>query len=190
MGRYQVRSLNQDDFETLMRLEDDVFAQEGEKTLGPYYVRLVCDFFNETCFLVTVDGKPAGYILGFPKGQEIYCTTLAVIPEYQGTRVVYYLLRAFARAVVDDYESCWFTVNENNHAARAVHATLGAKNVAVRKDFYGPGEDRIVSRLEREVLQRLGGRYKRLGFIDENKKLEERPSGPRTIESAGLEAAS
>lgn len=172
MAKYDVRELNRDDFETLMRLEDDVFAEESEKVLGPYYVRLCCDFYADTCFLATVDGEAAGYILSFVKGNEVYCTTLAVLPKYHGTRVVHYLLRAFARAVVPFAEGVWFTVKEDNFEARAVHATLGAKHIEVRKDFYGLGEDRIVSRVDREVLTRLRTRYERLGFVEREPQLE------------------
>lgn len=189
MARYDIRELRRDDFETLMALEDEVFGADGEPVLGPYYVRLCCDFFPDTCFLATVDGNPAGYILGFLKGREVYCTTLAVVPEYQGTRVVHYLLRAFCRAIIDRADSIWFTVEEDNAAARAVHATLGAKNVEVRKDFYGPGQDRIVSRLDREVLVRLRKRYERLGFI-ERKRAVERCAQSGGQSAAPLEAAS
>lgn len=166
MSRYEVRNLDENDFDTLMTLEEDVFGADGESVLGPYYVRLCCDFFKETCFVAFVGGEPAGYILGFLKDREVYCTTLAVVPEHQGTRVVHYLLRAFCRAITQRADSVWFTVKEDNEAARAVHATLGAKEVAVRKDFYGPGEDRIVSRIERDVFARLKKRYRRLGFVE------------------------
>jgi len=65
MTQYDIRELQRDDFDTLMALEDEVFGADGEPVLGPYYVRLCCDFFPDTCFLATVDGRPAGDILGF-----------------------------------------------------------------------------------------------------------------------------
>lgn len=189
MSRYEVRNLNKHDFDTLMSLEDDVFGGDGEAVLGPYYVRLCCDFFSETCFIAFVGDEPAGYILGFCNNREVYCTTLAVVPEYHGTRVVHYLLRAFCRAVVQCADSVWFTVKEDNDAARAVHATLGARNVEVRKDFYGPGEDRIVSRIERDVFARLKKRYQRLGFVDDNQPAESGP-GRRDDHREAIEVAS
>src|SRR3989475_13228273 len=87
MGRWEIRPLRSEDFAPLMRLEEDVFGANGEKTLGPYYVRLCCEFFTDTCFIAFVEGEPAGYVLCFLRGREAYCTTLAVAPRVPGTRL-------------------------------------------------------------------------------------------------------
>jgi ribosomal protein S18 acetylase RimI-like enzyme len=165
MANLEVRSLRPDDFDVLMQLERELFGNHGEDVLGPYYVRLCCDFFGSSCFIAHVAGKPAGYILSFIRDREVYCTTLAVLPEHQGTRVVHYLLRGFVRAVIDRCDVCWFTVKEDNVAARALHSTLGAKEVEVREGFYGPGDRRIISRIDREGVARIRKRYERLGFL-------------------------
>jgi ribosomal protein S18 acetylase RimI-like enzyme len=164
MASYRVSNLTSSDFAAIMTLEDRLFGGEG--TLGAYYVRLCCDFFGATCFLVRAGDEPIGYLLSFVRDGEAYCTTLAILPEYQGSRAVHLLIRAFVRAIIGTCDACWFTVKEDNTAARALHAALGAREVEVRADFYGPGDARIVSRIDRDGFERLRAKYERLGFVE------------------------
>jgi ribosomal protein S18 acetylase RimI-like enzyme len=166
MARREIRPIRQDDFAELMKIEEEVFGAAGEGTLGAYYVRLCCEFFGESCFAALEDGRIVGYVLCFLKGREAYCTTLAVAPGRQGSRVAVQLLRALTGALLDRVDSVWFTVKEDNLQARSLHAALGATELGVREDFYGPGDRRLVSRIDRSGFERLRGRMEKLGLVD------------------------
>ncbi|HZU83926.1 MAG TPA: GNAT family N-acetyltransferase [Polyangiaceae bacterium] len=165
MADYEVRALEPCDFDTLMALEQSLFGDKGEKTLGPFYVRLCCDFFKDTCFIAFADGEPAGYMLSFVRGREAYCSTLAISPAHQRTRLVYRFVQVFVAAVASRVDSVWFTVHESNADARALHATLGARETGRREMYYGPGEPRILSRIDRAAFDRLCARMRRVGLL-------------------------
>lgn len=165
MRAYHARPLERDDFDALMRLEEEVFAADGEAVLGAYYVRLCCEFFRDTCLVAVDRGEPVGYVLCFVREREAYCTTLAILPSHQGSRVAYGLIGALAKVLLPRVDSCWFTVRAENRAARSLHAGLGAREIEVRRGFYGPGDDRIVSRIDRATLARASRRWSRLAAV-------------------------
>lgn len=176
MSEYDIHALTPADFDAIMELEEGLFHSKGDKTLGAFYVRLCCDFYGDTSFIARHDGKPIGYILSFVRDREAYCSTLAIVPEYQRTRAVHYLIQAFIRAIAYRVDVLWFTVDEANRDARALHATLGAREVEVKETYFGPDEPRIISRIERQAFEKLRARMERLGLLERPHASEARAS--------------
>ncbi len=165
MSRITIRSLESDDFATLAMLETQVFGALGEAVLCPHYLRLCTELFRDSCFIAFDGERAVGYLLSFVRDREVHCTTLAVIPEYQRGRATVQLIGAFVRHVIDRVDACWFTVKEDNAPARALHRMLGATDVGRRVDFYGPGDERIVAKIDRAAFERMRAKYERLGFV-------------------------
>lgn len=165
MNHYTIRTLVTEDFAALATLEKDVFGAMGEEVLCPHYLRLCTEIFAQSCFIALDGDRPVGYLLSFTRDREVHCTTLAVIPEFQRTRVTIQLIGAFVRHIIDRVDTCWFTVKEDNAPARALHRMLGATEVGRRRDFYGPGDERLVSKIDRDAFERMRGKYERLGFV-------------------------
>lgn len=163
---YEITALTPRDFGALTHLEEKLFGSKGEKTLGAFYLRLCCDFYGDTSFVARADGEPVGYILTFVRDREAYCSTLAIVPEFQRTRVVHYLIQASIRSIAYRVDTLWFTVSPENADARALHATLGARELETHLDYFGQGESRIVSRIERPAFEKLRARMERLGLLE------------------------
>jgi ribosomal protein S18 acetylase RimI-like enzyme len=192
MAHLEVRALTPNDFTTLQAMERDIFGAVGEDTLCAHYLRLCTDFFSHTCFLVFADGVPAGYLLGFMRDGEAYCTTLAVYPKFRRTRVITMLIGSFMSVIIDHVDSVRFTVKPDNIEARALHRMLGAVEVEAQQDFYGPGDVRIVSKIDRPTFERMRPKYERIGILERSNRIDlsDRAdrSGPVSQRDSGVEA--
>lgn len=164
--RFQVRALRSEDYGHLKELESRLWSEDPTGELCPYYLRLCTEHYPEWCFLALDGDRPVGYVLNFPNGKINYCATLAVLPEYQKTRVNYLLIRAMVKKLLDeDMDECRFCVEPDNHEARSIHAGLGARVVARVEDYYTRGEARLWSVIGKADLEALRARYTRLKLV-------------------------
>jgi len=166
LGRFSIRPMQSSDYRHLRQMEQEIWGGDPVGELCPYYQRLCTDFYGDWCFIAMDGDRPAGYVLNFPKGKTNYCATLAVAPDYQKTRVSYLLIRAMVRKLLDEnMEECRFLVEPENHDARSLHESLGARVIAQIPDYYREGDLRLWSVIDKQDLERLRARYTRLKLV-------------------------
>jgi GNAT superfamily N-acetyltransferase len=165
-NRYLVRPLVSADFRHLQELEERIWGADPTGKLCPHYLRLCTEMFADWCFLAMDGDRAVGYVLNFPRGKVNYCATLAVLPTYQKTRVNYLLIRQMVKKLLEEsMEECRFLVEPDNHDARSVHASLGARVVSEVEDYYRPGDRRLWSVIDQHDLERIRSRYTRLRLV-------------------------
>jgi len=165
-SRYRVRPLESGDYRHLQALEKALWGTDTVGQLCPYYLRLCTEQYADWCFIAFVGDRPAGYVLNFPNKKVNYCATLAVLPEFQKSRVNYLLIRAMVNKLFEEnMEECRFCVEPDNHDARSVHQSLGARVVAEMDDYYHPGDKRLWSVINRQDLERIRSRYAKLRLV-------------------------
>lgn len=165
-SRFVVRPLESADFEHLQRLEDELWSGDATGTLCPHYLRLCTELYADWCFIALEGAKAVGYVLNFPNGKVNYCATLAVLPQYQKTRVNYLLIRAMVKKLLEEgMQECRFLVEPDNHDARSVHEALGARVVREVNDYYRKGDRRLWSVIDQKDLELLRARYTRLRLV-------------------------
>lgn len=163
-SRFTVRRIESADFGRLQQLETEIWGAEGETMLCPHYLRLCVEQFGDVCFLAFDGDRPVGYVLNILRGKSAHCGTLAVLADYRRSRVTYMLIAAMIERLLDlGVDECWFTVSPENVAARRVHTGLGAQVVAERSDYYGPGDTRLLSKIDLRAADRLRSRFERGG---------------------------
>jgi len=162
----RVRPLASSDFVHLRRLESEMWSGDAAGQLCPHYLRLCTELYADWCFIAMDGERPVGYVLNFPSGKAAYCATLAVHPDYQKGRANYLLIRSMVSKLVSEgMEECRFLVEPDNHDARSVHQSLGARVVEEVQDYYHAGDRRLWSVITREDMERIRNRYSRLRLV-------------------------
>lgn len=153
----EIRALRSTDFEKLVLLEQQIDVEErgGSASLSSssYYLRMCCEHFQSTSFLLEQEGEPLGYLLAFVQGREAFCGAFGV--RDAGTRTLTWTEQIVARFIAEvapQVEVVWWTLPMEAAGKRALLQRLGAVEVEHRADFGGSGRGRVLARVSKEHL--------------------------------------
>lgn len=90
------------------------------------------------------DGSPVGYCIGAASFGEAELYRIGVLPDRRRKGIGKQLLRSFISLCPKNTEKIFLEVRESNRPAAALYESCGFKSAAVRKDYYGGGENATV----------------------------------------------
>lgn len=99
--------------------------------------------------------RPQGFLLGRTIADEAELLTLAVAPDARRHGLGRDLAAEFAATSRDrGVLACFLEVAGDNGPARALYAALGWRQAGVRRNYYRPGRDALVLRLDLSPAQK------------------------------------
>ena len=94
------------------------------------------------------DGSPIGYCIGAAAYGEAELYRIGVLPRYRQNSIGKRIMNEFISACPDDTEKFFLEVKESNCPAIALYESCGFKSAAVRKNYYGGGENAVIMVLD------------------------------------------
>ncbi|MCB9832760.1 MAG: GNAT family N-acetyltransferase [Planctomycetes bacterium] len=144
-----IRPARRAEIDAIARLDREVFAQ----SFPAFSLRQFHDLDPELLLVAEDDGRLAGHALGaLGRDGEGWVLVVALAAEARGKGLGRALLAAICAALERaGARRIRATVAPGNAASRAMLAATGFEPLAEEKDYFGPGEDRL-------VMARPGGR--------------------------------
>ncbi|KUO14258.1 hypothetical protein AQJ58_02830 [Streptomyces sp. DSM 15324] len=132
----------------MARLDEQAFPH------GPYpffVLRQLITAFPDFLLLVEEDSEVHGYVLATsPHEAQSWILSLAIAPALRGRGLGRQLMTGIlSRLRVQGTHSVWLSVEPGNEKAVALYLSLGfaPDPGGPRKDYFGPGEDRLLMSL-------------------------------------------
>jgi ribosomal-protein-alanine N-acetyltransferase len=143
-----LRGVTEADLPELLRVDREAFPEEPYPV---FVLRQLCDIHGDR-ILVLDDGEGLlGYILfvNTSDGHVSWIMSLAVTPHQQGRGLGRRLMvEALRRLRTEHVHQVRLTVEPTNAAAIMLYRSLGfSSDEGVVKDYFGPGEDRLIMTL-------------------------------------------
>ncbi len=146
-----VRRMQPQDAKVAAAIEQTCFAHPWSETA----LRESLENPNACFFLLTADGRPAGYIGADNISGEVYMNNLAVLPEFRRRgfgRLLLSVLVTYARTQKAAFVT--LEVREGNIPAVSLYRELGFQQTGIRKNFYrDPEENALILTLSFDKKQ-------------------------------------
>ena len=143
----RVRPAAAADLEAVWRLDEALF---GAGSYPRFFFRQALDALPAFFLVAETDaGRLAGYVLGSAQAGDAHgwVLSLAVDPEARGRgagrALVTALLEAFAARGAGE---AFLHVSPSNAVAVGLYERMGFERVREERDWFGPGEDRLILR--------------------------------------------
>ncbi|MBV7415364.1 acetyltransferase [Aeromonas encheleia] len=131
------------DMHAIWQLDVSVF---GEDVYPGFFFRQAMDLWPELLLVAELDGRLLGYALG-GLGQDSsqgWLLSLAVLPEARGFGLAERMMLRVEQALAGlRVERVRLTVDPVNPAQR-LYFRLGYVQLSEERDYFGPGEDRLL----------------------------------------------
>ncbi|MEU1510680.1 GNAT family N-acetyltransferase [Streptomyces sp. NPDC005811] len=146
--RLRIRRATEDDLPHLARLDEQAFPH------GPYpffVLRQLLTAFPDFLLLVEEGRELHGYVLASPPHEaQSWVLSLAIAPALRGQGLGRQLMTGILGHLRGQgTHSVWLSVEPGNETAVALYLSLGfvPDPGGPRKDYFGPGEDRLLMSL-------------------------------------------
>ncbi|MER7685829.1 N-acetyltransferase [Streptomyces sp. NPDC097610] len=144
IGPFHIRPASEDDLPALFRLDTELFPHFAY----PYFVlRQLFDVYTDHLLVLDDGSSLHGYALSAPSpdGRRSWILGLGVAKQLRGQGLARGLmLETLRRLPIGGVHEVWLTVEPANTAAIALYRSLGFAEQGVRKDYFGPGDDRLL----------------------------------------------
>lgn len=146
-----IRTLEPEDFSYLLTIEGESFSQGYSR----YFLKMIPILFGNTSYIAIEGQCPQGYVAAaFRQGSnQAWILSLAVRPQYRqlglGKRLMEAGLRGLAAAGAREV---LLSVSPDNQRAIALYEGLGFAVDTEVRDYFGPGETRLLMKLNLDEI--------------------------------------
>lgn len=148
-----IRLATERDWGSINEIEQSRYGREG---YSPYFIRMIPLLFSQTCWIAEGKGVPVGYCLGAvedSKTENGWLLSVVVRKDWGNRGIATVLCNTCVEALKEiGARKIKLTVAPENEPARKIYENLGFVEIERVRDYYGPGEDRVV------MVRESGGR--------------------------------